>query len=44
MIERRRLLQLSAAILATPSLGLYPNLLRAQDLPLIQRAIPASGE
>ena len=40
MITRRQLLKLSAGLLALP----YTNLLRAADLPLIQRKIPSSGE
>ena len=40
MITRRQLLKLGAGLLALP----YPNLLRAADLPLIQRKIPSSGE
>ena len=40
MITRRQLLKLSAGLLALP----YTNLLRAAELPLIQRKIPTSGE
>ena len=40
MITRRQLLKLSAGLLALP----YTNLLRAADLPLIQRKIHSSGE
>jgi aryl-alcohol dehydrogenase-like predicted oxidoreductase len=42
MIKRRQLLQLSAGLLASSSLGLRAE--QASDLPLIQRPIPSSGE
>ena len=44
MIRRRQALKFAAGALATPGLGLWPGLTAAQDLPLIQRAIPSSGE
>jgi diketogulonate reductase-like aldo/keto reductase len=45
MINRRRVLQLSASVLAYQSLGLGTAAVEASgDLALIQRAIPSSGE
>ena len=45
MINRRRVLQLSASALALQSLGLGTAAVEASaDLALIQRAIPSSGE
>ena len=45
MINRRRVLQLSASVLAWQSLGLGTAAVEANaDLALIQRAIPSSGE
>jgi diketogulonate reductase-like aldo/keto reductase len=42
MINRRQVLQMSAGMLATQSLGLHAD--SVADLPLIQRPIPGSGE
>jgi len=42
MINRRQVLQISAGMLATQSLGLHADSIT--DLPLIQRSIPRSGE
>ncbi|MCB1704261.1 MAG: aldo/keto reductase [Halioglobus sp.] len=46
MINRRQALQFSAALLAYPALRTHaaPDLPVAAELPLIQRAIPSSGE
>jgi diketogulonate reductase-like aldo/keto reductase len=44
MSTRRQLLKLSAGVFGASTLGSFTNLLMARELPLIQRAIPSSGE
>jgi len=44
MLDRRQLFRLCAGTLGATALGSFANLLAAQELPLIQRTIPSSGE